>query len=209
MRPTLGGPGDVGRDRVAVVAADGDVVGSYVSRVVDQAGRHCSGDQGLCVLEPLRTAQQSGRDEGILGRGRRGCNCGECGEPFPVEGLATAAYRLPPFKSGPMWANWAGMRGGLRMRGACSKGVGRLGEILLFRSFPFISAHSGRISGLPGRLRGGASNGAIGVSVAAEFSTSLPFPVISCRWCRCFCLLAIFDFDDKSGQIRRLSFLGG
>ena len=38
-------PGHVGGHRVAVVAADGCVVGDYVSRVVDQTWGHCSGNQ--------------------------------------------------------------------------------------------------------------------------------------------------------------------
>ena len=38
-------PGDVGGHRVAVVAGDSDVVGSYVGRMVDQSRGHCTGNQ--------------------------------------------------------------------------------------------------------------------------------------------------------------------
>ena len=56
VRAVLRWAGDVGRHRVAVVAADGHVVGGYVSRVVHQAGRQRSGYHGRCVLVPSRTA---------------------------------------------------------------------------------------------------------------------------------------------------------
>ena len=54
IRAALGGPGNIRRHRVVVVAVDGDVVGDYVCRVVDHAGRQDSGNQSSSSARECR-----------------------------------------------------------------------------------------------------------------------------------------------------------